>query len=306
MRRTPIRLALPLVAVLAVAGAARAENLLANPGFDSGLAGWRVDFPQVHFAGPDAGFDPESGSMQVDLALADPSGASFAGRQCVAAEPGVPYRASALTALLGPDRPRAAAFLEVAWFADAACAGAPLATDRLAEPAQRYWVWIELRGETTAPAGAAAASLRLGTEKREAGGDFPVSALFDQALFEVQTGGSGACIPNATSLCLRDGRFRVTATWTSGATGGAGFAHPLTADTGAFWFFDADNLETVVKVLDGCPANGRFWVFAGGLTDLGVTLTVEDTLAGATAVYSSPLGTPFHTVADVDALAGCP
>ena len=113
MRRTPIRLALPLVAVLAVAGAARAENLLANPGFDSGLAGWRVDFPQVHFAGPDAGFDPESGSMQVDLALADPSGASFAGRQCVAAEPGVPYRASALTALLGPDRPRAAAFLEV-------------------------------------------------------------------------------------------------------------------------------------------------------------------------------------------------
>ncbi len=62
----------------------------------------------------------------------------------------------------------------------------------------------------------------------------------------------------------------------------------------------------MVKVLDGCFVNDRWWVFAGGLTDLGVTLTVEDTVSGESAVYTSPLGEPFHTVADVDALSGCP
>jgi len=286
--------------------AGRAENLLANPGFDDGLRSWRVDFPQVHFAGPDAGFDPESGSMQVDVAIGDPQGAVYGGGQCVPVEAGAPYRASALAALLGPDHPHAAAFLEVAWFEDAACAGAPLATERLAETEERYWFWIELRGAATAPLGAAGARFRIGAEKREAGGDFPVYALFDQAALELVTGGSGSCTQNATSLCLGDGRFRVTASWTNGPAGGAGYVHPLTADTGAFWFFDAANLEVVVKVLDGCAANGRFWVYAGGLTDLGVRLAVEDTVSGATAVYESPAGEPFHTVADSGALAGCP
>ncbi len=311
MPRRPVSLAVRAAlcaALLTLIGSAgvRAANLLANPDFDGGLQPWRVDFPQVHFAGPDAGFDPESGSMQVDVAIADPQGASFGAWQCVPVEAGAPYRASALAALLGPDHPRAASFLEVAWHSDGACAGAPLATERLASTDERYWFWIELRGEVTAPLAAAAASVRLGTEKLEAGGDFPVYALFDQAAFEVVAGGSGTCLQNATSLCLRDGRFRVTAAWSTSAGGGAGYVRPLTADTGAFWFFDAANLEVVVKVLDGCPANGRFWVYAGGLTDLGVTLTVEDTVSGESAVYTSPLGEPFHTVADVDALSGCP
>ena len=31
---------------------------------------------------------------------------------------------------------------------------------------------------------------------------------------------------------------------------------PLTSDSGYFWFFDADNIELVVKVLDACtPGN---------------------------------------------------
>ena len=46
---------------------------------------------------------------------------------------------------------------------------------------------------------------------------------------------------------------------------GAGTALPLTADTGAFWFFDPANVEVLLKVLDGRPVNGQFWVFYGAL-----------------------------------------
>ena len=38
----------------------------------------------------------------------------------------------------------------------------------------------------------------------------------------------------------------------------------------ACWFFQAENVEAVVKVLNGCGINDRYWVFAGGLTDVKV------------------------------------
>ena len=54
------------------------------------------------------------------------------------------------------------------------------------------------------------------------------------------------------ALCLDGGRFRVDrAGATSRATAGRATPVPLTADTGYFWFFDAANVELVVKVLDG-------------------------------------------------------
>ena len=39
--------------------------------------------------------------------------------------------------------------------------------------------------------------------------------------------------------------------------------------------------EMAEKVVDGCAVNGRFWVFAGGATDVGVKLTVHDSVAVA-------------------------
>ncbi len=35
-----------------------------------------------------------------------------------------------------------------------------------------------------------------------------------------------------------------------------------------FYFFTPDNVEVIVKVLDGCKINGFFWVYAAGLTDI--------------------------------------
>ena len=60
----------------------------------------------------------------------------------------------------------------------------------------------------------------------------------------------------------------------------------MTDDTGAFWFFDPENVELAVKVLDGRAINGRFWVYFGALTDVGYTLRVTDT--AATSGFANP------------------
>jgi plastocyanin len=133
----------------------------------------------------------------------------------------------------------------------------------------------------------------------------PTMAAIDITDNDVDT---GPCIEDATTLCLVGDRFRVTAEWqTSQGTQGAGNAIELTTDTGYFWFFDQNNVEVVVKVLNACvPPFERFWVFAAGLTDVEVQLRVTDTLRGATRTYSNPLGTAFEPIQDTQAFATCP
>jgi hypothetical protein len=115
------------------------------------------------------------------------------------------------------------------------------------------------------------------------------------------------CEANATDLCLNEGRFRARTTWrTPDGESGAGRAIPLTDDTGYFWFFNEANVEVVVKVLEGCPVNDFYWVFAGGLTNVEVTLTVEDTLTGNVEVYQNPVRTAFQPIQDTRAFATCP
>ena len=120
-------------------------------------------------------------------------------------------------------------------------------------------------------------------------------------------GGNFECVETATNLCLNGDRFEVTAIWRNvqGANG-PGNAVELTPDTGYFWFFDAANVEAVVKVLDACVINGRFWVFVGGLTDLNVDIVIEDVETGTIREYENPLGAAYQTVNDTDAFATCP
>lgn len=49
--------------------------------------------------------------------------------------------------------------------------------------------------------------------------------------------------------------------------------------------FDPDNVELVVKVLDGRRINGRYWVFFGSPTDVAFDLVVTDTLSGIRRSY---------------------
>ena len=105
-------------------------------------------------------------------------------------------------------------------------------------------------------------------------------------------------------LPLHQGRFRIEATFRDPNTGQLGQAHvvPLTDETGLLWFFNSDNIELVVKLLDGCGVNGHFWFFAGGLTDVEVEITVIDS-DGSFKQYRNPPGTAFLPIQDTRALA---
>jgi hypothetical protein len=121
-------------------------------------------------------------------------------------------------------------------------------------------------------------------------------------------GGAG-CTPGPETLCLDGGRFRVEADYrTAAGASGAARAVPLTDDTGTFWFFNAGNIELVVKTIDACGLAGfeNYWVFAGGTTDVEVTLNVTDTQHDVTKTYRRPLGVPFAPVLDSGAFATCP
>jgi photosystem II stability/assembly factor-like uncharacterized protein len=112
----------------------------------------------------------------------------------------------------------------------------------------------------------------------------------------------GSCAGSATELCLQGGRFRVSIAWVDERNRfqGVGVARPLESDTGAFWFFSSNNLELMVKVLDGRAFNGRFWVFYGALSDVRYEITVRDTLRGVTKTYSNATGN-LASVADTAA-----
>ncbi len=117
----------------------------------------------------------------------------------------------------------------------------------------------------------------------------------------------GAVSPcDANTLCLGGGRFHVTAAWQSPTASGLGQALSLTPDTGYFWFLDSSNVEVLVKVLDACSASGRKWVFAAGLTNVNVVLTVTDTQTGLSKTYVNPQGTAFLPIQDTDAFSTCP
>jgi hypothetical protein len=107
--------------------------------------------------------------------------------------------------------------------------------------------------------------------------------------------------------CLRDDRFRVEATFrTAGGLSGVAQVVRLTDETAYLWFFSPSNVEVLVKVLDGCALNDRYWVFVAGLTDVRVELTVIDTQRGGIRTFTNPQGAAFLPVLDTSALSTCP
>jgi hypothetical protein len=116
---------------------------------------------------------------------------------------------------------------------------------------------------------------------------------------------SDGCSFGGSALCLA-GRFSVAARFHTAS--GSSPAHPvsITNESGYFWFFGPDNAEVTVKAIDACSLSGKFWIFAAGMTDVGVDLTVTDTKAGVVRRYSAPAGKAFQPILDTDAFATCP
>jgi ELWxxDGT repeat protein len=100
------------------------------------------------------------------------------------------------------------------------------------------------------------------------------------------------CVESHTTACLQGGRFEVEAEWTDPANGEVSAAKlaDTTDDTAVLWFFEPDNLEVAIKVLDGRAINDHHWVYGSGLTDLRVRLTVRDVESGEVRVFHRAAG----------------
>jgi len=109
---------------------------------------------------------------------------------------------------------------------------------------------------------------------------------------------------DAGEVCVQEDRFAIEIEWEDFvANQGDGVGQPLTADAAWFWFFRPGNPEVLVKVLDGRPINGRWWVFYAALTNVGFTLRVTDRMTNETVTYENPLGN-FASRGDTTAFDG--
>ncbi len=101
------------------------------------------------------------------------------------------------------------------------------------------------------------------------------------------------CTVSASELCLLDGRFRVSVEYRNqhdDRAEGDAVAVPSTNESGLFWFFGPENVELIVKLLDGRDYNEHFWVFYGALSDLEYWITITDTQTGVVQTYHNPPG----------------
>ncbi len=119
---------------------------------------------------------------------------------------------------------------------------------------------------------------------------------------------SFGCAPSDTRLCLAGGRFAVTGHWRDFADR-VGPAHvvPLgSGDSGLLWFFQDANWEVMLKVLNGCANNGRWWILGSASTNVEYSLEVEDLETGQKQTYTNPRGRLSPAFADLTTFTGCP
>jgi hypothetical protein len=115
------------------------------------------------------------------------------------------------------------------------------------------------------------------------------------------------CVTDTTTLCI-DERFSVTVNFASATAGQTGVARAVdlsglgVTEGGLFWFFNPNNPELLIKVLDGCSVTQNFWVFFAAATNVGFTLTITDTQTGTSHTYKNSDGVPAMPIEDTAAL----
>ena len=111
----------------------------------------------------------------------------------------------------------------------------------------------------------------------------------------------GPCTPT-TDVLQFTGGYSVRMCWqaSDGRTGQAKAGLWASGESGLLWFFERDNAEALVKVLDGCPINGYRWVFVAPVTDLGLSLRVTGP-TGQTWDYTNSVGVTAPSRSDTNA-----
>jgi photosystem II stability/assembly factor-like uncharacterized protein len=117
-----------------------------------------------------------------------------------------------------------------------------------------------------------------------------------------------------TTLCIDDhpgdGRFAVQVHFQTAQAGGlTGDGRAISLSSlgvdhgGLFWFFDAANPEMLIKVIDACAVDQRFWVFYSAGTNVGFTTTVVDKVTGSVKTYGNADMTAAPPVQDTGAFS---
>jgi hypothetical protein len=100
------------------------------------------------------------------------------------------------------------------------------------------------------------------------------------------------CTPDATTMCLVGGRYRITSLWQNQYAGGAIsqlYRTTLTDATGAFWLNDSNVYEYLIRI-NTATDNGRAWISIPTFTDVEFWILVEDMVGGQSRLYHSPAG----------------
>ena len=107
------------------------------------------------------------------------------------------------------------------------------------------------------------------------------------------------------AACLRDSRYTVAVSWwlNDEVGGNATVVRAGTNDSAVFSYFDKQNWELLLKVLDGCEGNGHHWVFVATASDLGHRITITDTASGQVKEYTKEPGSPAPAITDVTAFS---
>ncbi len=138
-------------------------------------------------------------------------------------------------------------------------------------------------------------------------GTFKTRKKIDSAKVECNLRNRMPCQPDNETLCLLDdGRFKVDVDWTSSNSSGTGMVIKSGFDSGSFYFFNPNNTNLLVQLLDACSNNDHFWVFANANTNVEYDLTVTDTATGFSRVYENELGQAAQAITDTSAFATCP
>jgi hypothetical protein len=124
----------------------------------------------------------------------------------------------------------------------------------------------------------------------------------------------GPCVPGPNVLCIDDApgdrRFQAEISFDTSQGGGrAGLGNAVDLDAlgiasgGVFWFFNRENPEVLLKVLNGCAFNGHHWVFWSAGTNVRLVVTVTDRRTGRQRVYTNPDLMPALPVTDLQAFS---
>ena len=109
------------------------------------------------------------------------------------------------------------------------------------------------------------------------------------------------CVPTSTPLVF-DGGYEVSLCYETaeGLVGEGRGGIWASGQAGLLWFFDRENAEALIKVLDGCAYNGSRWVYVAPVTDLAFNLHVTSP-NGRRWTWRNRLGETASTTSDTSA-----